>query len=97
MALPFVERFSLKLVQGKDLIKGRTYYLTNMFWPDGGKPVQVERWILAREQWPGERGMAAIVKDGDGKGYLVHPRRDELWSSVQSRRPASKRENSVKH
>lgn len=82
-----------KLVQGKDLVKGHTYYLTNNFWPDGGKPVRVKRWIPAREEWRGERGMAAIVKGDDDKEYIIHPRIDELFTQdpfamVLDERPA---------
>ncbi len=69
-----------ELVQGKDLVKGRTYYLTNMFWPDVGKAVRVKRWIPAREEWRGEKGMVAIVKGEDWKEYAIHPRHDELFA-----------------
>jgi hypothetical protein len=44
------------LIEGKDLVKGVTYYLTGMWWPDGGKPVKLKKWVRACELMKGAGG-----------------------------------------
>jgi hypothetical protein len=62
------------LIEGKDLVKGVTYYLTGMWWPDGGKPVKLKKWVRACELMKGAGGKAAIVKGEDGEEYGIMPR-----------------------
>jgi hypothetical protein len=61
-------------IEGKDIVKGVTYYLPYSFWPDGGKPVKLKKWIRACELSKGARGKAAIVKGENGEEYAIPPR-----------------------
>lgn len=64
----------LTLVKCKDLVKGRTYWLTGDYWPYGGKPVKVTNFFPAKEEWPGTRGQGATIKTDDGTLMAIHPR-----------------------
>lgn len=68
-----------KLIECKDLKKGRLYWLTGEYWPHGGKPVTLKKFFPAKEQWSGERGQGAIVKTNDGTLISIGPR-DSLFA-----------------
>ena len=61
-------------VRCDEIKKGRTYYLTFDFWPNGGKPVRLRRMFPAKDEWPGTRGNGAILVGDDGMIFVLHPK-----------------------